>query len=927
MGKQIMLVNVHEDETRIALVEEDILVGLHVQQTDRERKVGNIYRGRVVKINPAFQAAFVDYGEPRNGFLSISDVNFNLHRPREGEKGRPKIQNVLREGQPVMVQILKEGMSNKGSALTTFISLAGRYMVMSPNSDRSGVSRKIEDPDTRRRLKDVMEALTGGEELGVIIRTAGIDQPAAELKKDLETLRKEWKAIQTKHEKTRKAGLLYQEPSPIVRVLRDYFSDSVQEVWVDDAQGFQEALGYFKSTLPKYQKRLKLYVGDKSLFSAHRIEEQIEALDSAKVPLKSGGSIIIESTEAMVSVDVNSGRSNQSQDIEDTALRSNSEAAEEIARQLRLRNLGGLIVIDFIDMMQAKNRKAVEKRLADALKDDKARTTLGSISQFGLLELSRQRIDMELSRGLRVQCPSCGGTGRIPTVNSSANNVLRKIRELAATGQYREVHGEMPLDAANFLLNDKREALRDLELEFEIALKLEVDPDLPPGHPISLHGSRLGEAEGEPEHREEGREEGREDRSETAAQSAADEGRRRRRRRRRHRHEEMGGGAPSAEGYAEPPDNGRMDEGELPPLAAHDRFDEELEVEEMEEADRDTLAQMAASPDFEPPPPAPRPERGGRERGGRERGGRERGGRERRPRRDDGAPPQARGNGQPGALMFKSEHIITDPEAVEKMPPARVRSNPFRELSGAMPPNSVVFDSAGLLPIGQPVTPAPEAPPVSAPDNGVEKDEDEGSAGPRRRRRGRRGGARHAAPEAGEQTPQDDPDGDDPTEGESGLYGSGPEEPEPAEPAHDDYEFEPDEAALEEAEPDEFAPDEPPAAEAAQPAPAGDGPARRRPRRGRGRGRGGDRPAERAARGKETGAFVNADPLEPLSTGPGDDEIDIDDPAESFGNLKEPPPKAAGSAAAAARRGRPRKGRGRGRSGRTPGVHVAPPVG
>ncbi|HEX9842707.1 MAG TPA: Rne/Rng family ribonuclease, partial [bacterium] len=339
MGKQIMLVNVHEDETRIALVENNILFGLHVQQTDRERKVGNIYRGRIVKINPAFQAGFVDYGESRNGFLSISDVNFQLHKPKDAEKGRPKIQNVLHEGQSVMVQIIKEGMSNKGSALTTFISLAGRYMVMSPNSDRSGVSRKIEDPDTRRRLKDTMEALAGGEDLGVIIRTAGIDQPVSELKKDLEALRKEWKAIQGRYDKQRKPGLLHQEASPIVRVLRDYFTDSVQEVWVDDAEGFQEALRYFKSTLPKFQKRLKLYVGDKSLFSAYRVEEQIESLDSAKVSLKSGGSIVIASTEALVSIDVNSGRSNQAQDIEDTALRTNMEAAEEIARQLRLRNL------------------------------------------------------------------------------------------------------------------------------------------------------------------------------------------------------------------------------------------------------------------------------------------------------------------------------------------------------------------------------------------------------------------------------------------------------------------------------------------------------------------------------------------------------------------------------------------------------------
>ncbi|MCH9047114.1 MAG: Rne/Rng family ribonuclease, partial [SAR324 cluster bacterium] len=535
MGKQIMLANLHDDETRIALTEGGVLVGLHVQQTDRERKVGNVYRGTIVKVNPAFQAAFVDYGEARNGFLSISDVNYNLFKPGDGEKGRPKIQHLLREGQQVMVQVLKEGMNNKGAALTTFISVAGRYLVLSPDSDRSGVSRKIEDQDARQRLKEVMEALSGGDNLGIIIRTAGIDRPIAELKRDLEALRREWKATVAKSDKMKKPGLLHQEPSTIVRVLRDYFTTDVQEVWVDDAEGYQEALRYFKSTLPKYQKRLKLYVGDKSLFSAHRIEAQIEALDSSRVPLKSGGSLVIESTEALVSVDVNSGRSNQATDIEETALRTNLEAAEEIARQLRLRNLGGLIVADFIDMTQAKNRKQVEKAMKDALKGDKARTTVGTISQFGMLELSRQRIDMELSRGLRIQCPNCGGTGHIPTVKSSANNVLRNIRELAASGQYAEIHGELPLASANYLLNEKREALRDLELEFEVVLKLDANPNLPAGHPITLHGGKAGAPDEAPP----------EDLPEAAVAEASEEGgdeetpkRRRRRRGRRGRRDE-----------------------------------------------------------------------------------------------------------------------------------------------------------------------------------------------------------------------------------------------------------------------------------------------------------------------------------------------------------------------------------------------------
>ncbi|HEX7926167.1 MAG TPA: Rne/Rng family ribonuclease, partial [bacterium] len=362
MGKQKMLVNVHEDETRIALTEDGLLSGLHHQQTSRERTVGNIYKGLVVKVNPAFQAAFVDYGEKRNGFLSISDINPAVFKNAGGERGRPRIQSVVRPGQSVMVQVLKEGMREKGAALTTFIGLPGRYLVYTPNSERSGVSRKIEDVDKRHALRDILHSLLGEDDPGgVIIRTAGIDRPAADLKRDLAALKKEWKAIQERFTSNKKPGLVHQEPGSIVRVLRDYFTENIEEVWVDSPDAYQEALGYFKAQLPKFQKRLRLYVGAMSIFSAHNIEDQIEALTSSRVPLRSGGSLVIESTEAMVAVDVNSGKSNQESDIEDTALRTNLEAAEEVARQLRLRNLGGLIVVDFIDMFQAKNRSKVQQ--------------------------------------------------------------------------------------------------------------------------------------------------------------------------------------------------------------------------------------------------------------------------------------------------------------------------------------------------------------------------------------------------------------------------------------------------------------------------------------------------------------------------------------------------------------------------------------
>ncbi|MEE8434613.1 MAG: Rne/Rng family ribonuclease, partial [bacterium] len=579
---------------------------------------------------------------------------------------------VLREGQQVMVQVLKEGMGTKGAAMTTFVSLAGRFLVISPNSDRSGVSRKIEDRDTRQRLKETMDALAGNDDLGLILRTAGIDRPVGDLKRDLEGLRKEWKGIQSRHEKLKRPGILHQEPSPILRTLRDYFTDDIQEVWVDDAEGFKEALDYFKSTMPKYQKRLKLYVGDKSLFSAYRVEEQIEALGSSRVPLKSGGSLVIEPTEALVSVDVNSGRSNQASDIEETALNTNLEAAEEVARQLRLRNLGGLIVVDFIDMFEARNRKKVETAVTGFLKNDKARTTIGTISQFGMLELSRQRIDTEFSQGLRIQCPNCGGTGHIPTINSAVNDVLRKIRELAAGGKISEVIGELPLDVANFLLNHKREALRDLELEFEIRVNLTAEPEMAGGSVISLEGvtERLP-----PEAREE------EEREEEYSAEAPGESSARKRRRRRSRGKREDGYETPREERDETPSTQEVDidAGE----GTGDSAEPEREIAATDAREEKTKRPDAGQETSRRPPRRERPARP-----------------EKMPSAEPPKPPQ--GNGSGAHMEFRSEHIITNPEAVKKLPPARVRSKPFDELQATMEPNSVLFDSNNLFaPAGQ----------------------------------------------------------------------------------------------------------------------------------------------------------------------------------------------------------------------------------
>ena len=709
MAKQKMLINVHEDESRIALTEDRTLVGLHYHQTARERTVGNIYRGTVVKVNPAFQAAFVDYGEKKNGFLSSSDLNPALFK-FNGDRGRPRIQSVLRSGQTVMVQVLKEGVREKGAALTTFISLPGRYLVFTPNSERSGVSRKIEDAGKRHALRDILNGLQADdEEGGVIIRTAGIDRPALDLKRDLTSLRKEWKLIQQRFETGKKPGMVHQEPGSIVRVLRDYFTDDIEEVWVDSPEAYQEALAYIKSTLPKYQKRLRLYVGDMSLFSAHAVEDQIEALTSSRVPLKSGGSLVIESTEALVAIDVNSGKSNQESDIEDTALRTNLEAAQAVARQLRLRNLGGLIVVDFIDMFSAKNRTKVQQAMVEALKGDKARTTVGTISQFGLLELSRQRIDMELSLGLRTRCPTCNGTGNIPTVTASANAVLRKIRALAATGKYSEVHGDLPLELANHLLNHKREGLRDLEMEFDIEVHLFGDPDLTPGHPVELTG-RGAQAGADEEEGGEDREAGRPAPASMGATSEEDDGQGRRRRRRgrgrgRGRHREEGD-----QEFAMSPESRPAF-----PVAPEER----LEIDGLEEEGGPSGSRPEAPAPREPRDDRPSPWRG-----------------DSAPRGQRISPASDNGGAESSHReVFVSTHIVTRPE-IPPPPadPGRRRGNPLKDRAAGVE-SGLIFDSN--LGSAQPELPPPPPPPVPeeprpydastpAPDPGHEpQDEDD----------------------------------------------------------------------------------------------------------------------------------------------------------------------------------------------------------
>ncbi len=460
---QKILINVEDDETRIALVHGSTLNNLYIEQTHHTQKVGNIYCGKVVKVQPSFQAAFIDYGEERHGFLSLSDINFQVYKPNQKGRGRPSITQILKPGQKVLVQVVKDEIAHKGASLTTNISLAGRFLVFMPDSERGGVSRKIEDEEQRSRLRHLLKGL-GGEDSSAIIRTVGVDRSLTELKRDFMILRRTWNEIKDEYEEQSALGLLYQEENAMVRMIRDYYHENISEVVIDEPVAFQRALEFFQAHMPKDQKKLQLYLGEKSLFSSYDIEGHIEVLHHKQVPLPSGGSLVIMPTEALVAIDVNSGRSTQERNIEATALRTNLEAAEEVAKQLRLRNLGGLIVVDFIDMDISKNRLSVEKKIEEAMSADKAKTSFGEISKFGLLELSRQRISGSLSRN--------------SVVLTLVNRILRKIHDSAVEQKVLQIHIRLPLEIASHLLNVKRQRLTQMELDYGIRISITPDTSL-----------------------------------------------------------------------------------------------------------------------------------------------------------------------------------------------------------------------------------------------------------------------------------------------------------------------------------------------------------------------------------------------------------------------------------------------------------------
>lgn len=476
-----MLINATQpEELRVALVDGQRLYDLDIESGAREQKKANIYRGRITRVEPSLEAAFVDFGAERHGFLPLKEISREYFSKEVS--GRPNIKEVLKEGQEVIVQVDKEERGNKGAALTTFISLAGRFLVLMPNNPRAGgISRRIEG-DERSQLKDAMGQLTVPDKMGLIVRTAGIGRSPEELQWDLDYLVQVWESITTEAGKRSAPFLIYRESNVIIRAMRDYLRQDIGEVLIDNPDIHAEALGFIRQVMPSYQQKIKLYADEVPLFSRFQIESQIETAYQREVKLPSGGSIVIDHTEALVSIDINSARATRGSDIEETALQTNSEAADEIARQLRLRDIGGLVVIDFIDMGPARNQREVENRMRDALKLDRARVQIGRISRFGLMEMSRQRLRPSLGETSGVVCPRCNGQGTIRDVRSLSLSIMRLIEEEAMKERSAQIRAILPVPVATYLLNEKRSVLADIESRQEVRVVLLPNPDMHTPH-------------------------------------------------------------------------------------------------------------------------------------------------------------------------------------------------------------------------------------------------------------------------------------------------------------------------------------------------------------------------------------------------------------------------------------------------------------
>jgi ribonuclease E len=470
--KRMLFNATHAEELRVAIVDGQKLIDLDIETAGKEQRKSNIYKGVITRIEPSLEAAFVEYGSERHGFLPFKEVSRSFFQNPDADPTRVSIKDALREGQELIVQVDKDERANKGAALTTFISLAGRYLVLMPNNPRGGgVSRRVEGED-RNELRDTISQLDVPPGMSIIARTAGIGRSVEELTWDLGYLMQLWRAIETAAKQQGGAFLIYQEGSLVIRAIRDYFHQEIGEILIDTESIYDQARQFMGHVMPQNVNRVKMYKDDVPLFSRFQIEHQIETAYSRQVPLPSGGAVVIDHTEALVSVDVNSARATRGADIEETALRTNLEAADEIARQLRLRDLGGLVVIDFIDMESARNQRDVENRLRDALKYDRARVQTGKISRFGLLELSRQRLQTSLGETSHIACPRCHGTGHIRSIESSALHILRILQEEAMKENTAALHAQVPVDVATYLLNEKRNEFHSIETRLKVNVLL-----------------------------------------------------------------------------------------------------------------------------------------------------------------------------------------------------------------------------------------------------------------------------------------------------------------------------------------------------------------------------------------------------------------------------------------------------------------------
>lgn len=474
-----MLINATQpDELRVAITEDSILIDLDIEHPGHEQKKSNIYKGRITSIEPSLGAVFVDYGSERHGFLPLKEVSREYFISDVENLEDIDIRKVLKEGQELVVQIEKEERGTKGAALTTFISLAGSYLVLMPNNPRAGgISRRIEGEE-RDHLKETINKLNLPEGMGIIIRTAGVEKSVEELKWDLDVLLRYWEAI--KQAAIAKPGpyLIHQESDVIIRAIRDYLRQDTEEIIIDEPSIFERAKNYLSQVRPDFTSRIKLYSDHLPLFSRFQIEQQIEEAYQSEVRLPSGGSIVIDLTEALVSVDINSARATKGGNIEETAHNTNLEAADEIARQLRIRDIGGLIVIDFIDMTSTKNQRDVENRLREALHFDRARIQVGRISRFGLLEMSRQRLRASLSRSTQITCPRCSGRGTIRGVESMSLSIIHLIQEHASRSQDAVIQVQLPVDTATYLLNEKRDTIKSIENHSTIEIVIVPNPHL-----------------------------------------------------------------------------------------------------------------------------------------------------------------------------------------------------------------------------------------------------------------------------------------------------------------------------------------------------------------------------------------------------------------------------------------------------------------